>query len=85
MNSIESKLKEVFKRTKSITIKTQNDLCIIENNRKSRFIMKDAKNLIKKIEDAEIMTDSQIIFYSLTPVCGKSIKYLRGYGLTVRG
>ena len=84
MDTIESKLSEIFQKTRSITIKAKANICIIENNRKSRFIMQDARNLLKKIEDAKVIIDKNIEFHSLSPICSKSINYLKEKGVTVR-
>ena len=79
----EIKLREAFLKSKSIQIKREGDRIIIENNRKSRFIMKDAKSLVDKIENSGVQMDKGLVFRSRSPVCGKSKRFLSEKGVDV--
>lgn len=75
-------LNEQFKRSKNIIIKKIDDRFLLEINRKSRFIQKDAINLIEKIDNSGVPRDHISISFK-SDVCSKSIKRLEDYGFTI--
>jgi len=80
----EKSLKEAFGRNRSMTVRPRGGRLEIEHHRKSRFVMKDARWLLQKLEQAGVSPDSGPVFFCRTPICGKSLAYLQKAGLPVR-
>lgn len=79
------KLKEQFERSKSISVEEKsNGDTLIYINRKSRFIMKDAKSFIQKVDESDFDLNKNKLILSLTgPVCSKSRNFLESKGIIV--
>ncbi len=71
-------LKGRFLRNKNITIEKEEDLYIINIDRKSRFIMKDSRNLEEKLDGFDL---GKICLKLTGDICSKSVKYLHEIGI----
>ena len=79
------KLKEQFERSKSVSVEedSKGDT-VISINRKSRFIMKDAKALLLKIDESDFDLKRNKISLKLSgPICSKSSKFLIEKGIEI--
>lgn len=79
------KLAEIFGKSKSVSIKTAPKGTVITVNRKSRFIMKDAKALLAKIDQAGINLNKEKLILKISgPICSKSTAFLTGQGIEIK-
>lgn len=71
-------LKGRFLRNKNVTIEKEDELYILNIDRKSRFIMKDSRNLEEKLDGFDL---GKICLKLSGDICSKSVKYLYEIGM----
>lgn len=79
------RIAEVFGKSKSISVKSTAKETVITVDRKSRFIMKDAKALLDKLNQAGVDLKKEQISLKVTgQICSKSSAFLIEKGIRVK-
>ena len=70
--------------SRTVLMKKGPDEFVLVINRKSRIIMKDALTILKKVKQIkEKVQNASVVLETSTPVCSKSIKFLKEKGIYV--
>lgn len=75
-------ISDIFSKSPSISAKQNDSGITIMVKRKSRFIMKDAKDLLEKLKKAGIdLKREKVILQVKGPICSKSRAFLLNQGI----